>query len=64
MVSEEILLEDACLMAKKFLDNAICDIDSSFQEVGFAKSNPELVAAYIKVCAKNYNSGLKVINNK
>ena len=47
------LLKQAPMTAHDYMHSAISDIDKMFGE-GFAKKNPDLVAAYMQVCAKDF----------
>ncbi len=53
--SAETLMRQAKLTAGEYLDAAVLDIDEKFGS-GFAKSHPELVAAYMTTAALDYGT--------
>jgi len=50
----DTLLRQASMTADGYLSAAIESIDKAFEK-GFAKKHPELVAAYMKVAASDFN---------
>ncbi len=47
------LLKQAGMTAATYLDSAIDNIDKAFGK-GYAKQNPDLVAAYMRTCALDF----------
>lgn len=51
----ETLMKQAGMTARVYLAKAVTAIDEEFGE-GYAKSNPELVGAFIQSCALDYQA--------
>lgn len=49
-------VRQAGVTVDQYLMYAISDIDRRFNEDGYAKKHPELVAAYIKACVMDFNT--------
>lgn len=53
--NSDTLLRQASITADEYLTEAIKSIDKRFNEKGYAKAHPELVAAFMKVAASDMN---------
>ncbi len=61
----ETLFKQAPMTAQTYMLNAVHDIDKSFGE-GYAAKNPQLVAAYMRVAASDFNTAIsfKVLESR
>jgi len=56
MPTPEVLMEQAMMTTRDYMNRAIQDIDNMFGEVGYAKKNPALVAGYMQTAAADFSS--------
>ena len=59
MVSWTTLVHQAWKTAGLYMENAVREIDEIFGE-GYAKKHPELVAVYMQVAAKDYDTAARI----
>lgn len=52
----ETLMEQAPMTTDVYLRKAIRSIDEAFNTTGYARTHPELVAAYLHACAIDYQT--------
>jgi hypothetical protein len=58
--SYETLLRQAPMTAKEYMLAAVANINEQFGD-GYARQHPELVAAFMQVCASDYNNSAVII---
>lgn len=54
------LLRQSSMTAGQWLDDAVRELDKKFGE-GYAKENPQLVAAFMNVAALDFTTSVRVI---
>ncbi len=55
--STQTLFSQASDAAESYMNRAVSSIDSRFGD-GFAKKNPELIAAFMKTCASDFAASI------
>jgi hypothetical protein len=58
MADSETLFKQAPMTAKSYMIDAVIAIDKWFEEEGYAKNHPELVAAFMEACALDLGSAI------
>ena len=54
----DTLMRQAAMTADEYLRKAISAIDEAFDERGYAKKHPELIAAFMQTCAMDFGAAI------